>query len=184
MATTADVRNPFALSDQEPMDGEGTPMSDARDLRTVRTLHTHELDEEEGMPDFDGDDLEMVPTPPPTQEEVDSPGSLYPPSPPEDGPFSEEEVPPPPTMEAVPTAQMTRELIREEIDDDSVPLTDLANPPPLATQVLTTPVPKGSVAKVLRSGTPPPIPDLTADQRELLDRCFTGVSDVPVGNAH
>eukprot|EP00971_Amphidinium_carterae_P103538 2049969-Amphidinium_carterae.1 len=126
----------------------------------------------------------MVPTPPPTQEEVDSPGSLYPPSPPKDGLYSEDEVPAPPTMEAVPTAQMTRQLIREEIDDDSVPLADLVNPPPLATQVLTTPVPKGSVAKVLRSGTPPPIPDLSPEQRELLDRCFTGVSDVPVGNAH
>eukprot|EP00971_Amphidinium_carterae_P120947 2395894-Amphidinium_carterae.1 len=56
MATTADVRNPFAFSDQEPM--EGTPMSDTRDgLPTVRTLHTQEF--EDDMPDFDGDDLEM-----------------------------------------------------------------------------------------------------------------------------
>eukprot|EP00971_Amphidinium_carterae_P143587 2844637-Amphidinium_carterae.1 len=57
MATTADVRNPFAFEDQEPIDG--SPLSGTRGgILTVRTLRTQEL--EDDMPDFDAeDDLEM-----------------------------------------------------------------------------------------------------------------------------
>eukprot|EP00971_Amphidinium_carterae_P240735 4778951-Amphidinium_carterae.1 len=188
MATTADVRNPFAFSDQEPMDE--SPLSGTRaGIPTVRTLGTHEL--EDDMPDFDGDDdLEMVPTPQPTgevesdgtQAENESPGDLEPPSPPPGTPFQDDEVPPPPTMEAVPVSQQTRTLVREEVDDDLAPLAELARP--VATQVLSgTPVPKGSVAKALRPGIPP-IPDLTEEQMELLNQCFHGLTDVPTGNAH
>eukprot|EP00971_Amphidinium_carterae_P301445 5989484-Amphidinium_carterae.1 len=65
-------------------------------------------------------------------------------------------------MEPLPVSQPTRELVREEIDDDLAPLAELARP--IATQVLSgTPVPKGSVAKAMRPGTPP-IPDLTEEQ--------------------
>eukprot|EP00971_Amphidinium_carterae_P144221 2858112-Amphidinium_carterae.1 len=188
MASTADVRNPFAFSDQEPMEGEGTPMSDARGMQTVRTLHTHELGNDEDMPDFDGDDLEMVPTPQPTgevdsdgdgtQAENESPGDLEPPpSPPPGTPFEDDEVPPPPTMEALPESQRTRTLVREEADDDLAPLAELAQP--LGTQVLSdTPVPKGSVAKAMRPGIPV-LPALTQEQVELLDQCFSGITDVP-----
>eukprot|EP00971_Amphidinium_carterae_P210179 4169990-Amphidinium_carterae.1 len=65
-------------------------------------------------------------------------------------------------MEPLPVSQQTRELVRQEIDDDLAPLAELARP--LAAQVLSgTPVPKGSVAKAMRPGTPP-IPELTQEQ--------------------
>eukprot|EP00971_Amphidinium_carterae_P101657 2012065-Amphidinium_carterae.1 len=73
MATTANVRNPFAFDSVEPQ--ENSPLSNGTPrIPTVRTLHTQDFMDDE--PDFDAeDDLEMVPSPPPTVEEVESPGT-------------------------------------------------------------------------------------------------------------
>eukprot|EP00971_Amphidinium_carterae_P113094 2240148-Amphidinium_carterae.1 len=79
--------------------------------------------------DFD-DDLEMVPTPPRTQEELEEPGELEPPSP-CDVPFddvpppppSDEDVVAPPTFDEIPVEQLTHCVNSHDIDE--IPLDEL-----------------------------------------------------------
>eukprot|EP00971_Amphidinium_carterae_P282009 5598206-Amphidinium_carterae.2 len=161
LASTADINNPFSTDYVErvgpPQEYPCAVPLGATVLNTVRTLHTEEFmddvedqeDQDDGyddqQADFGEDDLEMVPTPPRTQEELEEPRDLEAPSPClvdgdgdvpfEDGdvPFEDEDVPPPPpdseevlappTFDEIPVEQLTHCVNSPDIDE--IPLDEL-----------------------------------------------------------
>eukprot|EP00971_Amphidinium_carterae_P218017 4328123-Amphidinium_carterae.1 len=170
LASTADINNPFSLDYVERV-GPSPAGPLGAGVLTVRTLHTDELMDDEvqnegyddQQADFgEDDDLEMVPTPPATVEEMEEPGDLEAPSPcwredqdvpqmdedvlPDDEdvpppPPNEDEVLPPPTFHEVPLSQLTQILNSPE--EDEIPLDEL--PLPVSTRILSSVPPATTV---------------------------------------